>query len=86
MNLALRWQSLPGRTLDAEQLGRLASLSLKLEVETYPKPGLVSHVDNGAHRDMDAVLLCRSAETLMPVPLSSWCKASVKERTKALLA
>jgi triphosphoribosyl-dephospho-CoA synthase len=66
MTPALRWQSRPGRALDAEELGHLASLSLRLEVETYPKPGLVSHVDNGAHRDMDAALLCLSAETLMP--------------------
>ncbi|WP_234686007.1 triphosphoribosyl-dephospho-CoA synthase MdcB [Bradyrhizobium monzae] len=66
MNVALRRQSLPGRALDAEQLGHLASHCLKLEVETYPKPGLVSHVDNGAHRDMDAGLLCLSADTLTP--------------------
>ncbi|OAF07261.1 triphosphoribosyl-dephospho-CoA synthase MdcB [Bradyrhizobium neotropicale] len=66
MNVALKWQSLPGRALHAERLGHLASLCLKLEVKTYPKPGLVSHVDNGAHRDMDAELLCRSADTLAP--------------------
>ncbi|MBB4427239.1 triphosphoribosyl-dephospho-CoA synthase [Bradyrhizobium sp. CIR48] len=66
MTSALRWQSRPGRALDAEELGHLASLSLTLEVETYPKPGLVSHVDNGAHRDMDAVMLCLSADTLAP--------------------
>ncbi|UPJ63768.1 triphosphoribosyl-dephospho-CoA synthase MdcB [Bradyrhizobium sp. 191] len=66
MNVALRWQSLPERAPDPEQFGHLASLCLKLEVETYPKPGLVSHVDNGAHSDMDAGLLCRSADTLAP--------------------
>lgn len=66
MPIALRWRSQPGCALPAEQLGHLASLCLKLEVETYPKPGLVSHVDNGAHRDMNAALLCLSAETLMP--------------------
>lgn len=66
MNVALRWQSLPERAHDPEQFGHLASLCLKLEVETYPKPGLVSHVDNGAHSDMDAGLLCRSADTLAP--------------------
>ncbi|SDG70845.1 triphosphoribosyl-dephospho-CoA synthase [Bradyrhizobium sp. Rc2d] len=66
MTPALRWQSRPGRALDAEELGQLASLCLTLEVETHPKPGLVSHVDNGAHRDMDAALLRRSAATLMP--------------------
>lgn len=66
MNLALRWQALPGRSLHADQLAHLASLCLKLEVETYPKPGLVSHLDNGAHSDMDAELLRRSADTLTP--------------------
>ncbi|MFQ3453040.1 triphosphoribosyl-dephospho-CoA synthase MdcB [Bradyrhizobium sp. UFLA01-814] len=66
MNLALKWQSLPGRELHAEQIGHLASLCLRLEVETYPKPGLVSHIDNGSHHDMDAELLCRSADTLAP--------------------
>jgi triphosphoribosyl-dephospho-CoA synthase len=66
MTPALRWSSQRSRALDAEQLGHLASLCLKLEVETHPKPGLVSHIDNGAHSDMNATLLCRSAETLMP--------------------
>lgn len=66
MNVALRWQSLPSHGLDAEQFGHLASRCLKLEVETHPKPGLVSHVDNGAHKDMDAELLCCSADTLRP--------------------
>jgi len=66
MNLALRWQTLPQPAFVAEQLGHLASLCLKLEVETYPKPGLVSHVDNGAHSDMDAALLRKSADTLAP--------------------
>jgi triphosphoribosyl-dephospho-CoA synthase len=50
----------------SEDIGGLAVLCLRLEVETHPKPGLVSHIDNGAHRDMDAALLIRSAETLAP--------------------
>jgi triphosphoribosyl-dephospho-CoA synthase len=66
MNVAPRWQSLPALDDHAEQLGRLASLCLKLEVESFPKPGLVSHVDNGSHGDMNAELLCRSADTLRP--------------------
>ena len=66
MNVALRWQSSPGLEGPAEQLGRLAALCLKLEVKTFPKPGLVSHVDNGSHTDMDAELLCRSADSLAP--------------------
>ncbi|WP_368507477.1 triphosphoribosyl-dephospho-CoA synthase MdcB [Bradyrhizobium lupini] len=66
MTIALRREWTTGRALDPEQLGQLASHCLKLEVQTYPKPGLVSHVDDGAHRDMDAELLCRSADTLAP--------------------
>ncbi|WP_024508884.1 triphosphoribosyl-dephospho-CoA synthase MdcB [Bradyrhizobium sp. ARR65] len=66
MNVALRWQSRPRFEDHADQLGRLATLCLKLEVETFPKPGLVSHVDTGSHSDMDAELLCRSADTLRP--------------------
>ncbi|MHC2333857.1 triphosphoribosyl-dephospho-CoA synthase MdcB [Bradyrhizobium sp. USDA 4454] len=66
MTAALKWQSQPRREPDAEQIGQLAAVCLKLEVATYPKPGLVSHIDNGAHRDMDAALLCRSADTLAP--------------------
>jgi triphosphoribosyl-dephospho-CoA synthase len=50
----------------ARHIGRLATRSLVQEVETWPKPGLVSHRDNGAHRDMDADMLCRSAHVLEP--------------------
>ena len=66
MTNALKWRPSPESENQAERLGDLASLCLKLEVETYPKPGLVSHVDNGAHGDMDAELLCRSADSLTP--------------------
>jgi triphosphoribosyl-dephospho-CoA synthase len=58
--------SAPLPNLGSEEIGSLAAHCLRLEVETYPKPGLVSHIDNGAHRDMDAALLIRSAETLAP--------------------
>lgn len=51
---------------EAKEVGALAALCLRLEVETYPKPGLVSQVDSGAHHDMDAPLLRKSAETLAP--------------------
>ncbi|MGY5803199.1 triphosphoribosyl-dephospho-CoA synthase MdcB [Rhizobium sp. LEGMi12c] len=47
-------------------IGRHAARALILEVETWPKPGLVSHIDNGAHADMDADLLRLSARTLEP--------------------
>jgi triphosphoribosyl-dephospho-CoA synthase len=50
----------------AEALGRLAESCLRQECETWPKPGLVSHVDTGSHADMDAALLLRSAAALLP--------------------
>ncbi|MFM0646132.1 triphosphoribosyl-dephospho-CoA synthase MdcB [Paraburkholderia bryophila] len=50
----------------AAAIGHLASACLQLEVMTYPKPGLVSQIDNGAHDDMDAALMCRSAAALKP--------------------
>lgn len=49
-----------------ERIGRLAGQCLRLEVQTWPKPGLVSHVDNGSHTDMDAMTFHRSAEALRP--------------------
>ncbi|NTJ61749.1 triphosphoribosyl-dephospho-CoA synthase MdcB [Agrobacterium rhizogenes] len=51
---------------DPELIGRHAARALVLELETWPKPGLVSHIDNGAHADMDADLLRLSARTLEP--------------------
>ncbi len=60
-----RTQSLPGLARIGD-VGDLASECLVREVVTYPKPGLVSHVDAGAHRDMDCALLIRSARALAP--------------------
>jgi len=56
----------PTPCFDAATLGALAAECLKREVSTYPKPGLVSHVDTGAHDDMNVGLMDRSAETLEP--------------------
>lgn len=53
-------------TLIANVLAELAVVCLHQEIDTYPKPGLVSHVDNGAHKDMDAPLFHRSADSLKP--------------------
>lgn len=44
--------------------GRLAVRSLYIELVLYPKPGLVSLVDNGSHHDMNASTFLRSLFTL----------------------
>jgi len=58
--------SFPCASNEAERIGTLAGTCLKLELDTHPKPGLVSYMDCGAHSDMDAALLARSADTLIP--------------------
>ncbi|WDZ94421.1 triphosphoribosyl-dephospho-CoA synthase MdcB [Herbaspirillum sp. WKF16] len=45
-------------------LARLALRSLHQELVLYPKPGLVSPVDNGSHEDMDAGTFMRSLFSL----------------------
>ena len=46
-------------------LARAAVAALREELTAYPKPGLVSPVDSGAHDDMDFDLMCRSADSLL---------------------
>jgi triphosphoribosyl-dephospho-CoA synthase len=50
----------------AERIAAMAEHSLLLEVSTFPKPGLVSDVDNGSHTDMDAAMFRRSAAAIRP--------------------
>ena len=66
MSAVARSQRPPSAFVQAAKLGRLATECLHLELETYPKPGLVSPVDSGAHRDMDIALMRRSADALEP--------------------
>ena len=47
-------------------LGDLAADALREEAALSPKPGLVDARTNGAHTDMDLLLMLRSAETLRP--------------------
>jgi triphosphoribosyl-dephospho-CoA synthase len=49
-----------GQAAFAYRIARLAVRSLYRELALYPKPGLVSFRDNGAHRDMDAATFVRS--------------------------
>lgn len=60
--------SFPGRfsaDLHASRaIGLSAVQSLHQELAAYPKPGLVSPVDSGSHRDMDAALFFRSLFSL----------------------
>ncbi len=54
------------RDAAADRYAALAERSLVLEVDTWPKPGLVRHVDAGSHTDMDAGTFRRSAAALRP--------------------
>jgi triphosphoribosyl-dephospho-CoA synthase len=54
----------PAIDVTAAQIGACAVRALHLEIDTFPKPGLVSHVDSGAHADMNAALLRRSVDVL----------------------
>ena len=51
---------------DGGTIAALATRSLELELETWPKPGLVSHIDNGSHNDMNAALFRASARAIAP--------------------
>lgn len=50
----------------AEAIAEIAADALLKEVETWPKPGLVSHVDRGSHDDMDADTFRRSVAATKP--------------------
>jgi triphosphoribosyl-dephospho-CoA synthase len=58
----------PGRKpiILSEWLADQAVLALLNELNTWPKPGLISHVDSGSHTDMDATVMAASAKSLRP--------------------
>jgi triphosphoribosyl-dephospho-CoA synthase len=58
-------QATPGDvTAFAAKIGRMAVQSLYAELTLYPKPGLVSLIDNGSHTDMTAATFMRSLFSL----------------------
>jgi triphosphoribosyl-dephospho-CoA synthase len=50
----------------AQAIGSLASLSLQLEMELTPKPGLVDQANSGAHSDMDLATFRASLAAITP--------------------
>lgn len=54
------------RVADAGIIAASAVRSLLLELETWPKPGLVSHIDAGSHNDMDADTFRDSVAAIAP--------------------
>ncbi len=50
----------------ADLIAVCAVNSLMQELSTWPKPGLISHVDSGSHNDMNAATLQVSAEAIRP--------------------
>ncbi len=50
----------------ADHVADLAKAALLAELETWPKPGLVSHLDSGSHTDMDASTFRASAMAIAP--------------------
>lgn len=53
-------------TLAPPEIARRAADALREELETFPKPGLVSPVDRGSHPDMDAQCFRDSITALEP--------------------
>jgi triphosphoribosyl-dephospho-CoA synthase len=49
-----------------DHVSSVAAAALLAELETWPKPGLVSHVDSGSHADMDASTFKASARAITP--------------------
>ena len=66
MTAASRHASRPVRTDLAARVAAVATAALLAELETWPKPGLVSHVDAGSHADMDAGTFRTSIAALQP--------------------
>jgi triphosphoribosyl-dephospho-CoA synthase len=70
--LALRSQQdrpSEARFADVREAAAIAAIAVRCllrELETWPKPGLVSPIDSGSHSDMDAGTFRRSAAAIHP--------------------
>jgi len=54
------------RSVDHNQIASTADACLLFELETWPKPGLVSHIDCGSHYDMTSQTFRDSAAAIKP--------------------
>ena len=81
-DLSERAEPLAARAM-ALHIARLIIRSLHWELTLYPKPGLVSRRDNGAHDDMDAGTFLRSLFSLRhyfaEIALAGWKAAPMNE-------
>jgi triphosphoribosyl-dephospho-CoA synthase len=50
----------------ADHVAAAAAAALLAELETWPKPGLVSHIDSGSHTDMDAYTFRAGVAAITP--------------------
>jgi triphosphoribosyl-dephospho-CoA synthase len=66
MTEALRQITSPMPRSVADHVAYLARYALLAELETWPKPGLVSYMDSGSHSDMDASTFEASAAVITP--------------------
>lgn len=64
--ISLRHPVLVQPKISAHSIMTVAERSLRQEVDTWPKPGLVSHIDTGSHSDMTAETFYRSAAAIRP--------------------
>jgi triphosphoribosyl-dephospho-CoA synthase len=63
---ALQQEIRPMPRYVADFVADSAKAALLAELETWPKPGLVSHVDSGSHADMDASTFKASTTAITP--------------------
>ena len=61
-----RLDTAPMPRRQSNDIAAVAKAALLAELNTWPKPGLVSHIDNGSHADMDARSFEVSAEAIAP--------------------